>query len=177
MKPNAEDLVRCDRVGIYDRYGVWRYVPLQGPAYGDLWLTADGHLGYSRVNWMNGISWDTTVSEVKDVSRVGAGIYAWCSELRHTVSLEADFAGQRYLIYFTGITAFMSRADRLISSIPGVQHAGALLVGTKSTYQNRGAKARGKEALEVWLKVLEGSCAASDLPRLARSAENQRAGA
>lgn len=162
---------------LYYRYGAWRYFPLQGPACGDLWLTVDGRLGYSRVNWMSGVSWDTTVSEVEDVSRVGPGIYAWCGELRHSASLEADLAGQRYLIHFTGITAFMSRADRLIWSIPGVQHAGALLVGTKSAYQNRGAKARGREALEAWLSVLEGSSAASDLPRLAQPEETQRAGA
>jgi hypothetical protein len=86
---------------LYYRYGAWRYFPLQGPACGDLWLTVDGRLGYSRVNWMSGVSWDTTVSEVKDVSRVGPGIYAWCGELRHSASLEADFAGQRYLIHFT----------------------------------------------------------------------------
>jgi hypothetical protein len=166
MKPNVEDLVRCDRVGLYDRYGAWRYFPMQGPTYGDLWLTCDGRIGYSRVSWMSGESWDMPLSDVENVSRVGANIYPWCAQLWPSTSFEADFSGKRRLVFFTGITVFMSKTDKLVSKIPGVHHAGAAVVAAKSAIQNRGSKARGKAVLEAWLKVLDGSVAARDYPHL-----------
>ena len=58
MTPNVDDLVLCDRIGLYDRYGIWRYFPLQGPSFGDLWLTSDGRVGYAPVGLTNGSAWD-----------------------------------------------------------------------------------------------------------------------
>jgi hypothetical protein len=166
MKPNAEDLVRCDRVGLYDRYGMWRYFPAQGPTYGDLWLTFDGRLGYSRVNWMSGESWDMSLSDVDHVSRVGASIYPWCAQLWPSASLEADFAGKRRLVFFTGITSFMSKSDKLVAHVPGVHHAGGAFVDVKLAIKNRGSKGRGKDTLELWLGVLNGSVAPGEMPRI-----------
>lgn len=168
MKPNVEDLVRCDRTGLYDRYGMWRYFPQQGPIYGDLWLTYDGRLGYTKVSRM-GSGWDMTLSDVNHVSRVDASAYFWCNGLRPDMSLEADFGGKRRLVYFTGITIFMSQAEKLLSHVPGIHHAGALVIGVKSAVQNRDWRIQGKAALEAWLKILDGSTEPSDYPRLVQT--------
>lgn len=165
MEPSVEDLVRCDRVGLYNRYGPWLFMPLQGPTYGDLWLTRDGKLGFAGVGW-SGDSWDMSLSDVSRVARVSLSIFPWCAQLWPSTSLEADFADKRRLVYFTGITRFMSKADRLISHIPGVHHAGAAVVGLKSMAQNRGSKDRAKDILETWLKILDGSTPVHLLARL-----------
>jgi hypothetical protein len=166
MKPNVDDLVLCDRIGLHDRYGMLRYFPLQGPSFGDLWLTSDGRVGYAPVGWTNGSAWDMPLSDVENVSRVGNEIYPWCAQARASCSLEANFAGKRLLVHFTGITKFMSKGERLISSVPGVHHVGAAIMGVKSDVDNRGSKTRGQATLETWLKVLDGSVAASDYPCL-----------
>ena len=166
MKPDVKDLVLCDRIGLYDRYGILHYFPLQGPSFGDLWLTSAGRMGYTPIGWTNGSAWDLPLSDVENVSRVGNEIYPWCAQARASCSLEANFAGKRQLVHFTGITKFMSKGESLISHIPGVHHVGAAVVGVKSDVDNRGSKARGQAALEAWLKVLDGSVAASDCPRL-----------
>jgi hypothetical protein len=163
---NVNDLVRYDRIGLYDRYGIMRYFPLQGPSFGDLWLTFDGRIGYAPVGWTNGSAWDVPISDIENVSRVGSEILPWCPQARASCSLEANFAGKRRLIHFTGIAKFMSKGESLISQIPGVHHVGAAIVGIKSDVENRGSKARGQAALEAWLKILDGSVAASDYPRL-----------
>ena len=157
MTPDINDLLRCDRIGLYDRYGVVRYFPLQGPSFGDLWLTSEGRVGYSPVGWTNGSSWDMPLSEIENASRVSSEIYLWCPQARVSTSLEADFSGKRRLIHFTGVTRFIGRGEALVSHIPGVHHAGAAIVEARSLIQNRGSKDRGQVALEAWLKILDGS--------------------
>ena len=53
-------------------------------------------------------------------------------------SMEIAFGSNRYLVVFTGITHFRSAADKLIAKVPGVHHAGAMIVEAKSLYKNHG---------------------------------------
>jgi hypothetical protein len=152
-------LVRADRVGLYNRYGAWKYVPMQGPTFGDLWLTTDGTIGFNRPG-AHKSEWEATVSAVKNVERVSASVYPWCMQLWPSASFEAGFAGKRYVVFFTGVTKFLSKGELALKHIPG--GVGPLLVAMDAAVKNRGTKARGKQTLEVWLRLLKGEIEATD---------------
>jgi hypothetical protein len=166
-EPNPDDLIRIDRVGYYHRYGAWRRFPMQGPTYGDLWLTYDGRVGFLGVGGlMHTDAWDTQLSQIQDVSPAGKWVSFWCTEAMPNTSFEVVFAGKREVINFLGIQKFLSSGDKWIARIPGVHGAGAAAVGLKSYYQNRDAGKRAKQALEEWLAILDGSVNIAQLPRL-----------
>lgn len=149
-------LVRSDRVGIRSRTGIgarsWGWL-VTSVSYGDLWLTESGEMGFAKVKWYDQ-DWGTHINDVtaytipKEVAyRTGAGMY-------YDRSMEIAFGSNRYLVVFTGITHFRSTTDKLIAKVPGVHHAGAMIVEAKSLYKNRGTKERAIEAMHSWRKVL-----------------------
>lgn len=79
---------------------------------------------------------------------LGAGIY-------YDRSMEIAFGSSRYLVVFTGIVHFRSTADKLIAKVPGVHHAGAMIVDAKSLYKNKGTKQRAIEAMRSWQEILK----------------------
>ena len=80
-------------------------------------------------------------------------------------SMEIAFGSSRYLVVFTGIVQFRSTADKLIAKVPGVHHAGAMIVEAKSLYKNRGTRQRAIEAMHSWQEILKNEeILAADLP-------------
>jgi hypothetical protein len=149
-------LVRSDRMGIRSRTGVgarsWGWLATS-VSYGDLWLTESGEMGFAKVKWYDQ-DWRTHISDVtvreipKEAAyRTGVGMY-------YDRSLEISFGPNRYLVVFTGIVHFRSTADKLIAKVPGVHHAGAMIVEAKSLYKNRGTKERAIEAMHSWREIL-----------------------
>jgi hypothetical protein len=155
-----DELVLCNRIAIYDRFGIWRYMPLQGALYGDLWLSRHGVVGFTGVGWF-GDSWAVPLAEVTDVAPVRRSIYVTCPA---SMSFEAFFGGKRRAVCFTGVHKFQGKADRWLNRIP--HGAGPLIVSSKSAYENRGAGERAKEAVAVWRSVLAGQTRPAELPRL-----------
>jgi hypothetical protein len=133
MKPNVDDLVLCDRIGLYDRYSIWRYFPLQGPSFGDLWLTSDGRVGYAPVGLTNGSAAlghaafgcrERLPGRQRDLPVVRPG----ANELQPG----SQFRGEAAACPLHRITKFMSKGESLISHILGVHHVAAAIMGAKS---------------------------------------------
>jgi hypothetical protein len=161
------NLIRSDRVGIRSRAGVgaksWGWL-VTSISYGDLWLTESGEMGFAKVKWYDQ-DWRTHVSDVeahkipKEAAyRTGAGMY-------YDRSMEIAFGSSCYLIVFTGIVHFRSTSDKLLAKVPGVHHAGAMIVDAKSLYKNKGTKQRAIEAMHSWWEILDNKkILTTDLP-------------
>lgn len=150
-------LVRCDRVGIRSRTGVgakpWGWA-ITSISYGDIWLTESGEMGFAKAKWYDQ-DWRTRVSDVtayevprEAAYRTGAGMY-------YDRSMEIAFGSSGYLVVFTGVVHFRSTADKLVAKVPGVHHAGAMIVEAKSLYKNRGTRQRAIEAMHSWQEILK----------------------
>jgi hypothetical protein len=121
-------------------------------------------MGFAKVKWYDQ-DWRTRVTDVtayevpKEAAyRTGAGKY-------YDRSMEIAFGSSRYLVVFTGIVQFRSTADKLIAKVPGVHHAGAMIVEAKSLYKNRGTRQRAIEAMHSWQEILKNEeILAADLP-------------
>jgi hypothetical protein len=154
MHDDTDSLVRSDRVGLYVRSGWEGKMPIWAPEYGDLWLTHTGRVGFTRVNWM-GTNWETTLPEISDVREVSRATALRCYQgaiPRRLIEMTAN--NKRYIVFFTGIVKFRSKAENLIAHIPGVHHAGALAVELKSGWDNRGTGERGRDARQAWWDLL-----------------------
>jgi hypothetical protein len=157
MQDSNGNLVRSDRVGLYVRSGWEGKLPIWAPEFGDLWLTDTGRVGFTRINWM-GTSWETTLAEISDVAAVSRGTALRCYQGQIPNRLiDLTVNGKRYLVFFTGIVTFRSTAENLIAHIPGVHHAGAIAVGLKSGWDNRGTGERGRDARQAWWDLLTGA--------------------
>ena len=149
-------LVRSDRVGIRSRTGVgakpWGWLATS-ISYGDLWLTESGEMGFAKVKWYDQ-DWRTHISAVTANEIPKEAAYRTGAAMYYDRSMEITFDSSRYLVVFTGIVHFRSTADKLIAKVPGVHHAGAMIVEAKSLHKNRGTKQRAIEAMRSWLEIL-----------------------
>jgi hypothetical protein len=174
MIDNSAQLIRCDRVGLYSLNGAYEKIvsriplPLLSARYGDLWLRQDGSAGYNKVKGYDD-NWTTHIRAMT-VEAVSLGQALHCYQgvsPKRLLAMSLD--DRRYLVLFTGITHFLSRGETVVAHIPGVHHAGALAVGAKSAFQNRGDGKRAVEARNTWLSVVSGALAPAELPLLAGS--------
>lgn len=157
------DLVRVDRVAAFD--GVGRYgrlmrrshIPLMAPTYGDLWLAKNGRLGFQPVASYEK-PWEADLRDCNTYTVTLLEILHCYHGNRpsQAIRLSGSSSLDCY-IYFTGITHLMSGAERLMSKVPGVHHAGSILVGLKSQLDNRGQKGRALAAREFWLEAAPSS--------------------
>jgi hypothetical protein len=150
-------VLRSDRIGLYIRYGWEGKLPIWTPEYGDFWVTDAGELGFTRVSW-TGTSWSSTLPDVTDVCEVSRRTSLRCSRGAAPDRL-VDFCveDRRYTAFFTGIVRFRSGIENVVAHIPGVHHAGAIAVGIKSGWDNRGTADRGREARRIWWGLLTGA--------------------
>lgn len=163
MLDSDDKLIRSDRIGLYTRSGWEGKMPWLTPEYGDVWLTDTARVGFVKTKWW-GTDWDTTLGEITDVSEVSRRTALRCYQGAFPDRLIAFTANDtRYIAFFTGIIKFQSTTEKVIAHIPGVHHAGALAVGLKSGWDNRGTADRGRAAREAWMDVLTRRV---DLPQI-----------
>jgi len=174
MIDNSAQLIRSDRVGLYSLNGAYEKIvsriplPLLSARYGNLWLRQDGSVGYNKAKSYDE-NWTTHVRSMT-VEPVSLGQALHCYQgvsPKRLLAMTVD--DRRYLVLFTGITHFLSSGETVIAHIPGVHHVGALAVGTKSAFQNRGGGKRAVEARNAWQSVVSGATAPAQLPLLAGS--------
>jgi hypothetical protein len=172
MIDSSAQLIRSDRVGLYSLNGAYEKLvsliplPLLSARYGDLSLRQDGTVTYEKVKSYDE-NWSTHIRGMS-AEPVSLGQALHCYQgvsPKRLLAMTVD--DRRYLVLFTGVTHFISGGEKLIAHIPGVHHAGALAVGTKSAFQNRGGGKRAVEARNAWLSVLSGAAAPDQLPLLA----------
>lgn len=151
------EIVRSDRVGLAKKGGWDGATAFLGcNDYGDLWLSNTGRLGYSKTKWYNK-DWDASIADITDVREVSVG-----TGLRYGLGpiasrqLQFSVGSDTYIVYFTGIVAFKSTWENLVSHVPGVHHAGVFLIDAKKTWENRGSRARAEEARRFWWNTLRG---------------------
>jgi hypothetical protein len=171
VSSTSAQLVRSDRVGVYSLNGTYEKIisripfPLLAARYGDLWLRQDGSVGYNKVK-SHDENWTTRIDGiVAETVSMGQALHCYQGmSPKRLLAMTVD--GRRYLVLFTGITHFLSGTESVIAKVPGVHHAGALAVGVKAAFQNRGEGERAVEARKIWLSVLSGELSPAELPPL-----------
>lgn len=161
MSDVSAPLVRSDRVGLYSLNGTYEKLvslipfPLLTALYGDLWLRRDGSVGYVKVSSYDN-NWNTHI-DAMTAEAVSFGQALHCYKgvsPKYLLAMTVD--DRRYLVLFTGVTHFITGAEKVIAHIPGVHHVGAIAVEAKNAFNNRGAAKRAVEARNTWLSVVSG---------------------
>jgi hypothetical protein len=159
---DSETAKRTDRVALF-RQGWEAKVPFPaGGTWGDLTLDSNGIVSFSPVRRF-AQPWVTPLSGITAVRPVSMAAAMRCYQAQAPKRLlDATIAGTRYFIFFSGVTRFLSGPEKLVSHVPGIHHAGALLVAVKSSVNNRGAKGRGIAARDMWFQILSGTMTIPD---------------